>query len=851
MRKILFLLASFVIVISLSVGVSALTPVTSCDTLNTAGETYVLSNDISASGTCITIDADNIILDCEGYLINYSQSSTGYGVYVTGSYATIKNCIVTQVSSSSSAHAIYVDSSSYNNIMNNTISTKGNYGYGIHLDVGSSNRITYNTVTASGTNGGSGIVVYSGSNNNVTNNTITTTSGGYSNYMRGIFLLNGSNNNIINNIITRTNGRHCSIELSTADNNNIENNSIILSSAGYSYFDDGICLGSSNNNILTKNKIIAKGYGGLCSWAIKFSVSLDNIIVNNTIAMTYGGGIQFSLNSSRNNVTNNTISTNNAYYCIGSWRIPHGIWLQTNSSNNTFSYNSVSVTHSSARDFYSIDSSFNKAYHNNFIGPNPQAYVSGGTDNLFDIGLPMGGNYWNSHTCTGDPSDGSEPYVFTGGQDNYPFENQQGWTLDTDGDGLDEAVDPDDLDPDSDNDGLCDGPSDGGGACVVGEDLDGDGIIDAGETDPLDADTDDDGISDGEEPTFTLDPLESDTDSDGLQDGLEIGRNTLIPGGTSDGNGVVYVGTDGGIFVPDGDGGSTITDPLDTDSDDDGLCDGASTGGGVCVSGEDLDEDGVVDAGETNPVDADTDDDGISDGDELAYLLDPVEFDTDGDGLNDGLEIGVSTPIASGVSDGLSIAYSGTDISFVGDQDAGATTTDPLDDDSDDDGLLDGDEDVNGNGVVDEGERDPNNSYDDTDGDGILNDNDNCPDDANADQADGDGDSIGDVCDNCPGIPNNDQADGNSDGIGDVCTAYNMTVTLTQGWNLVSSPFYTTKNMTSALSSIEGCYKSIYTYDGLWKMFVSLVYPFNNLFEISPNRGYWINVNCTEVDWTV
>ena len=44
---------------------------------------------------------------------------------------------------------------------------------------------------------------------------------------------------------------------------------------------------------------------------------------------------------------------------------------------------------------------------------------------------------------------------------------------------------------------------------------------------------------------------------------------------------------------------------------------------------------------------------------------------------------------------------------FVRDADP-TTTTDPLDEDSDDDGLLDGEEDLNGNGRVDDGETDPN-----------------------------------------------------------------------------------------------------------------------------------------------
>ena len=57
----------------------------------------------------------------------------------------------------------------------------------------------------------------------------------------------------------------------------------------------------------------------------------------------------------------------------------------------------------------------------------------------------------------------------------------------------------------------------------------------------------------------------------------------------------------------------------------------------------------------------------------------------------------------------------------------------------------------------------------DTDGDGILDDADNCPNIANPDQTDSDMDGVGDVCDNCPNDSNADQADADGDGIGDAC----------------------------------------------------------------------------------
>lgn len=72
--------------------------------------------------------------------------------------------------------------------------------------------------------------------------------------------------------------------------------------------------------------------------------------------------------------------------------------------------------------------------------------------------------------------------------------------------------------------------------------------------------------------------------------------------------------------------------------------------------------------------------------------------------------------------------------------------------------------------------------YPDADVEGIADADDNCPDDANADQADNDADNLGDVCDpdddndnvedaddNCPMTANGDQADNDADDLGDIC----------------------------------------------------------------------------------
>jgi hypothetical protein len=79
----------------------------------------------------------------------------------------------------------------------------------------------------------------------------------------------------------------------------------------------------------------------------------------------------------------------------------------------------------------------------------------------------------------------------------------------------------------------------------------------------------------------------------------------------------------------------------------------------------------------------------------------------------------------------------------------------------------------------------------DSDGDGIPDGIDNCPEVSNSDQADANGDGIGDACeppdsdgdgipdatDNCPHTYNPEQTDSNSDGIGDECALLPPTVT--------------------------------------------------------------------------
>ncbi|HUT53750.1 MAG TPA: hypothetical protein VM658_10180 [bacterium] len=193
-----------------------------------------------------------------------------------------------------------------------------------------------------------------------------------------------------------------------------------------------------------------------------------------------------------------------------------------------------------------------------------------------------------------------------------------------------------------------------------------------------------------------------------------------LPGAYNDHDDVV-------MFVPpdsDADGlpdvleNTMCTSPSQADTDGDGSCDGPRSVFNVCLAGEDLDVDGVVDATETNPCDPDTDGDGMSDGWEDKYSscagIDPLLAgdslaDADTDGLENREEDAAGTsPCNSdtdgdGMDDGWEITYAGCGLNPLADDslddaegdglanlDEYTIGADPCDTDTDNDGMGDG-----------------------------------------------------------------------------------------------------------------------------------------------------------------
>jgi len=282
----------------------------------------------------------------------------------------------------------------------------------------------------------------------------------------------------------------------------------------------------------------------------------------------------------------------------------------------------------------------------------------------------------------------------------------------SDGDGISDSIEAGDSDPatppvDTDNDKIPDFQdvdSDNDKVPDAVEDANGNGKVDLGETDAKQGDSDGDGLPDGvEDANFDgevdpgeCNPLRPDTDGDTIPDNKDKCCDSAEDfDGLQDADGCPEADADGDGVMDSVEQGHKCLDPLDADSDDDGLSDGA----------EDKDHDGKVDAGETDPCNKDTDGDGILDGHDKCPLV-PEDFDgfEDRDGCpepgkgdagveTDGSIVKPTDSDGDGLPDSLELSA--------------ASCTDWQNPDSDGDGGQDGAEDANHNGVVDPGETDP------------------------------------------------------------------------------------------------------------------------------------------------
>ena len=383
----------------------------------------------------IAITADRCTID--GFKVTGGMPHWSYGIEVKSDYNIISNNVIF----SNTGNGITLGDSSNNLILNNTISDNDGGCIGLY---GSSdnNTLLNNTVS----NSDDGIIVMSSSNNTIKSNYVVSIGWGgivlYASY--NTIINNNLSNSAINlegnssyNIITNntlsgdsisvddslyniiSNNTVCyndgedgdGIELENSSHNSIINNDI------YNNYDEGIELDGASHNTITNNTIYSNAEVG-----INVRGSLYNYIANNTIYSNGDAGIDLCRSwdaepvvwgSSHNTITSNLIYLNGE----------DGMKLK-NSSNNIITNNIVY-----ANDDIGIctkNSSDNQIYNNNLIDNDEQAYDDA-NNNSWDKGPIIGGNYWSDHECTGNPSNGSQPYYIDSDSiDHYPFEDPIG-----------------------------------------------------------------------------------------------------------------------------------------------------------------------------------------------------------------------------------------------------------------------------------------------------------------------------------------------------------------------------------------------------------------------------------------
>lgn len=244
------------------------------DTTFCKGE-YELPNGIS-------IGADNIVLDCNGAVLNGNGSGRGISLFSKND-VTIKNCNIQNYHTAINIHDSDSNTLSQNKIFNNVCSGIVFAGASRYNNI-SNNEIYQNSFWCSGDVAGIRFTFYSSYNiisyNNISNN-----------WCSGIWL-DSSSNNIISN-------------------NNISNNS------------EGIWLSISSNNTISSNNISNNKQGGIGLWRSSDNSIFNNIASNNNL---YG----IWLDSSSNNIiSSNSISNNQ-----------EGVRLFS-SINNLIEYNSI------------------------------------------------------------------------------------------------------------------------------------------------------------------------------------------------------------------------------------------------------------------------------------------------------------------------------------------------------------------------------------------------------------------------------------------------------------------------------------------------------------------------------
>ncbi|GEM_PF-3695871 len=162
------------------------TNVNVCKDLTLANTVYNVTANLESNGTCLTVLANNITIQGNGFLINYSiNGSRGHGVFVElYNYTTINNLVIKEgnFSGDDFKHAIFLNKSFYAVVANSTLESSSSHSHVLNIEDDNNQAnghiIEYNTINntniVAGASGVNAIKIISSDNNIIRHNTLGT-----------------------------------------------------------------------------------------------------------------------------------------------------------------------------------------------------------------------------------------------------------------------------------------------------------------------------------------------------------------------------------------------------------------------------------------------------------------------------------------------------------------------------------------------------------------------------------------------------------------------------------------------------------------------------------------------------
>ena len=185
----------------------------SCGILGVSNAYYFLASDLEANGTCFTVNASNVTLDCMGYTVNYSRSQSGYALVDEGNpRVSVRNCVFQQATNFSDSYGVLLREVDNATVVNNSIVTTSSNSIGILCSLSSGATVANNSVYASGIDGIGILINFSDSNE--VNSNIFSVEGSTA---AGVLLNFSDSNRIEENTISSDNASALNVSFSSSN----------------------------------------------------------------------------------------------------------------------------------------------------------------------------------------------------------------------------------------------------------------------------------------------------------------------------------------------------------------------------------------------------------------------------------------------------------------------------------------------------------------------------------------------------------------------------------------------------------------------------------------------------------